>query len=135
MALAQPVPLSRNAYMRKEKESKLVYSSDPALNRKCPRCRELVPECTCRKDETPAVKMTAILRIEKSGRAGKAVTVIDGLPKIESFLSELSAYLKSRLGAGGKFGYGPKGGYVEIQGEKRDQVRGLLQARGIQTKG
>jgi|GEM_PF-721800 len=121
--------------MREDKESKLVYSSDPALNRKCPRCSELVSECSCRKDAASGGKITANLRIEKSGRSGKSVTIVDGLPKIESFLSELSAHLKSRVGAGGKFGYGPKGGFVEIQGEKKEQVRALLESRGIRTKG
>lgn len=118
-----------------DKDSKLVYSTDPNMNRKCPRCRELVSECTCRRDEKKPAAVKAALRIEKSGRAGKAVTVIDGLPKIESFLSELAGFLKSRLGAGGKYGYGPRGGFIEIQGEKKDQIRTLCSSRNIELKG
>ncbi|HTL46718.1 MAG TPA: hypothetical protein VL688_01510 [Verrucomicrobiae bacterium] len=118
-----------------DKNSFLVYSTDPSRNQKCPRCRRLVPECECSKQETKAASYQAILRIEKNGRGGKAVTVIDGLPRNDSFLETLARELKSKLGTGGTHRMGPRGGIVEIQGDKRVEIRTLLKARGIGCKG
>ena len=68
-------------------DGKLVYSTDPKLNIKCPKCKELKPSCTCPPDVAlKSFNFFAKLSIEKSGRAGKTVTVIDGLPKINIFL-------------------------------------------------
>ena len=118
------------------KDTKLVYSTDPKLNQKCPKCRELMPECTCVAD--PGVKQynfVAVLRIEKSGRAGKTVTVIDQLPKSEIFLRDLTKKLKNKCGAGGTYLMDGKEGVIEIQGDKRELIRELLAKDGIKTKG
>src|SRR5690242_5386494 len=86
------------------KDTRLVYSTDPKLNQKCPKCRELVSECTCEPEANlKTYKFVAILRIEKSGRAGKTVTVIDQLPKNESFLKDLTTQLKKKCGSGGTY--------------------------------
>ena len=70
----------------KDKDFRLVYSSDPKLNLKCPKCKELVSECTCPKEvDVKDYKFVAVLRMEKSGRGGKTVTVIDQLPNNEIF--------------------------------------------------
>jgi translation initiation factor 1 len=39
--------------------------------------------------------------MEKKGRAGKSVTVVDGLPPNEAFLKELCQELKRACGVGG----------------------------------
>jgi translation initiation factor 1 len=39
-------------------------------------------------------RIVAKLRMEKKGRGGKMVTVIDGLPRNDAFLKELAAELK-----------------------------------------
>jgi translation initiation factor 1 len=120
-----------------DKGSRLVYSTDPELNKKCLKCKELVSECTCRVDE-PIIKgarFVAVLRIEKSGRAGKTVTVIDQLPKNELFLKGLTTMLKKKCGAGGTYRLDGKEGLIEIQGDKRELARAALEKEGIRCKG
>lgn len=118
------------------KDTRLVYSTDPAMNQKCPQCKELVSECTCAAIVDPkGYKFYAKLRIEKSGRAGKTVTVIDELPKNELFLKNLTTTLKKKCGAGGTYIMSGKDGVIEIQGDKREMVRSILQKEGIQYKG
>lgn len=117
-------------------ESKLVYSTDPKLNQECPKCKEKVSVCTCCKEESvKSYHFFAVLRIEKQGRGGKTVTVIDGLPKVNVFLKDLTKTLKNSCGSGGTYSLEGKEGVIEIQGDKRDQIRTLLQKQGIKTKG
>lgn len=118
------------------KDTKLVYSTDPKLNQKCPKCKELVSECVCVPEvEVKGYKFVAVLRIEKSGRAGKTVTVIDQLPKNEIFLRELTTRLKKKCGSGGTYLMDRKEGVIEIQGDKRELIRELLAKEGIKSKG
>ena len=118
------------------KDTRLVYSTDPALNQKCPKCREVVSECTCEKEDDPKTyKFIAKLRIEKSGRAGKTVTVIAELPKNEIFLKELTTVLKKKCGSGGTYIMSGKEGVIEIQGDKREIIRSVLIQRGVKSKG
>jgi len=117
-------------------DSKLVYSTDPSLNQKCAKCRELKSECTCVKEPDPkGYKFVAVLRIEKQGRGGKTVTVIDRLPKNELFLKEWTTKLKKKCGAGGTYLMDGQEGVIEIQGDKRDMVRATLSQAGISFKG
>ncbi len=118
------------------KDTRLVYSTDPKLNQKCTRCREVLSECTCPPEVDPkAYKFVAVLRMEKQGRGGKTVTVIDRLPKNETFLKNLTTLLKKKCGAGGTFSLAGKDGVIEIQGDKRDLIRELLAKEGITSKG
>lgn len=127
--------------MSPPKDTRLVYSTDPSLNKKCPRCRELESECTCQ-PEAPmpeagarGYKFVAVLRIEKQARGGKTVTVIDRLPKNEVFLKDLTTTLKKKCGAGGTYLMDGRDGVIEIQGDKRELIRKLLQSMGITSKG
>lgn len=118
------------------KEHRLVYSTDPELNRRCPRCRELLVECSCPAQSDVALAgSTAVLRIEKKGRGGKSVTVADKLPANTELLASLTAKLKKRCGCGGTFRIEGERGVIEIQGEKRDEIRSLLAAEGVRVKG
>ncbi len=122
--------------MAKSSDTRLVYSSDPAINKKCAKCKELVSECTCPKETTLVTsKFVAYLRIEKAGRGGKTVTVIRELPKHETFLKELTSELKSKCGSGGTYRLEAKEGVVEIQGDKKEVIRNILTKKGIKTKG
>ena len=122
--------------MVNQKSTRLVYSTDPELNRKCPKCKEVVSECTCVPDVDPkSYKFVAMLRIEKQGRGGKSVTVIDRLPKNEVFLKELTQKLKKKCGSGGTYLMDGKDGVIEIQGEKKELVKELLAKEGISSKG
>ncbi|MDZ4676735.1 MAG: hypothetical protein SGI74_04420 [Oligoflexia bacterium] len=118
------------------KNTRLVYSTDPLLNQKCPKCKELVPECICVSEpDVKNYKFIAVMRMEKSGRKGKTVTVIDQLPKQEIFLRELTTELKKKCGSGGTYLMDGKEGVIEIQGDKREQVRFVLEKKGIKVKG
>ncbi len=117
-------------------DTRLVYSTDPAINRKCEKCKELVSECTCvPEQEVKGYKFIAILRIEKQGRGGKTVTVIDKLPKNEVFLKNLTTILKKKCGSGGTYMTDGRDGVIEIQGDKRETIRQALTKEGIRSKG
>lgn len=118
------------------KDTRLVYSTDPALNRKCEKCKEVVSECTCVAEVDPkSYRFIAVLRIEKQGRGGKTVTVVDRLPKNELFLKNLTTTLKKKCGAGGTYSTAGKDGVIEIQGDKRETIRAALLKEGITSKG
>jgi translation initiation factor 1 len=111
--------------------ARLVYSS--AAGRLCPRCG--LPERGCKcgegaKDRVPD-RPVAKLRVEKTGRGGKTVTVIFGLPHNDAFLKDLANELKRACGTGGT---ATEEG-VELQGDIRDRVRELLLKKGFQVKG
>ncbi|MGE5236783.1 MAG: stress response translation initiation inhibitor YciH [Acidobacteriota bacterium] len=108
-----------------------VYST--GKGQVCPRCGWPVKVCRCSSaiaEPVPSV-IVAKLRIEKAGRGGKTVTVVDNLPHSPGFLRELVKELKRACGAGGTVGEGR----VEIQGDHRGRVRELLLGRGWTVKG
>jgi translation initiation factor 1 len=82
-------------------------------------------------DEAVPDRITARLRIEKAGRKGKTVTVIESLPRNPAFLKELAGELKRACSSGGKAG----DTLIEIQGDHRDTIRDRLRARGWVVKG
>ncbi len=76
-------------------------------------------------------RIVATLRMEKKGRGGKTVTVVDGLPRNAAFLKDLTSELKRVCGTGGTAAEGA----VELQGDIRDRVRECLQKKGFVVKG
>ena len=76
-------------------------------------------------------RIVAKLRMEKKGRGGKTVTVIDGLPRNSTFLKELSQELKRLCGTGGTV----VDGGVELHGDLRERVREVLAQKGFVVKG
>ena len=76
-------------------------------------------------------RIVARLRIERAGRKGKTVTVVENLPRNSTFLKELAGELKRACGSGGTAGER----HVEIQGDHRDTIRDLLRSRGWVVKG
>lgn len=120
----------------KDSYSKLVYSTDPALNKKCGKCKELEAACVCEKEpDLKSYKFVAYLRLEKAGRGGKTVTTINDLPKVEHFLKEMTSELKKKCGSGGTYIMNRKEGVIEIQGDKLEMIRAILTKKGIKTKG
>jgi translation initiation factor 1 len=73
----------------------------------------------------------ARLRIEKAGRRGKTVTVVEGLPRNEPFLKDLARELKRVCGTGGSVAEGR----VELQGDQRARLRDHLDNKGWVVKG
>ena len=85
-----------------------VYSSDDG--RLCPDRGQAVGACRC--------------------RAAGGVTVVTGAPLDEDGLKALAGELKKACGCGGTV----RDGVIEIQGEHRDRLVKLLQARGWTVK-
>ena len=116
-----------------DRNARPVYSS--SAGRICPTCGWPTDDCKCSsqfaRDEPVPAKLTAKLRMEKSGRGGKTVTVVFGLPRNATFLKELAQELKRFCGTGGA----PTEDTVELQGDLRDRVRDYLKKKGYTVKG
>lgn len=100
-------------------DNRLVYSTDSG--------RITQPET---KAERP--KGDGIVRIQRqtSGRKGKGVCLITGIDLDDAALALLAAELKKKCGCGGSV----KEGVIEIQGDKRDLLKSLLEAKGMKVK-
>ena len=107
-----------------------AYSTEGPV---CRHCGRRLGTCDCleKKEEPVPDKVTAKLRIEKSGRGGKTVTVIYDLPRNPAFLKKLAKELKAQCGSGGKAGED----LVEIQGDHREKLRAVLAKKGWVVKG
>ena len=82
-------------------------------------------------DTLPAVEQRLRVRIERSGRGGKTVTIVDKFIGTDADLEALGKTLKSRCGVGGTV----KDGLIIVQGDFRERVVTLLQGLGYtQTK-
>lgn len=73
-----------------------------------------------------------VVRIQRqtSGRKGKGVCVITGIDLDDDALGKLAAELKKKCGCGGAV----RDGVIEIQGDKRDLLKTLLEAKGMTVK-
>jgi len=67
---------------------------------------------------------------ETSGRSGKGVSVVSGLPLGDAELQALATQFKKSCGAGGAV----KDGRIEIQGEHRDRLVVELRKLGYDAK-
>ncbi|EOY5420729.1 stress response translation initiation inhibitor YciH [Cronobacter dublinensis] len=102
-----------------DNNSRLVYSTE-----------------TGRIDEPKAAparpKGDGVVRIQRqtSGRKGKGVCLITGIDADDAALNMLAAELKKKCGCGGAV----KEGVIEIQGDKRELIKSLLEAKGMKVK-
>lgn len=99
--------------------SRLVYSTDSGRIKQ----EEAKPQ---------RAKGDGIVRIQRqtSGRKGKGVCLIGGIDLDDAALEKLAAELKKKCGCGGAV----KDGVIEIQGDKRDLLKQLLEAKGMKVK-
>ncbi|CAI0781524.1 stress response translation initiation inhibitor YciH [Serratia entomophila] len=99
--------------------SRLVYSTDSGRIKQ----EEVKPQ---------RPKGDGIVRIQRqtSGRKGKGVCLIAGVELDDAGLDKLAAELKKKCGCGGSV----KDGVIEIQGDKRDLLKQLLEAKGMKVK-
>jgi translation initiation factor 1 len=98
-------------------DSRIVYSTTDGDLR---RARD--PGLKERRADGDRVKV----RREISGRRGKGVTTISGVPVDDAGLKQLAGRLKKRCGVGGSV----KDGVIEIQGDHREIVVELLRQEG-----
>ncbi len=103
----------------KDDNSRLVYSTDSGRIKQ----EETKPQ---------RAKGDGIVRIQRqtSGRKGKGVCLITGIDLDDAALGNLAAELKKKCGCGGAV----KEGVIEIQGDKRDLLKQLLEAKGMTVK-
>jgi translation initiation factor 1 len=108
----------------------LVYSTESG--KMCPACRHPIATCVCKKTPSLAAAGDGVVRVsyEKKGRAGKAVTLIQGVPLALTELTQLAKELKTACGSGGTV----KDGTIEIQGDHRDRVMERLKPHGWAVK-
>ncbi len=115
-------------------KNKLVWSDDPKDKLKIEaEAKGTLPEVSS--DEIQSLKWTAVFRIEKGGRGGKTVTVIDQLPRQDQFVRELCKELKSKCGSGGTYSLLNDRGVIEIQGDKREAIKALFVKKRFRFKG
>jgi translation initiation factor 1 len=107
----------------------LVYSTEHG--RICPGCQRALAGCRCK--ENPASPAgDGIVRVsrEKSGRAGKTVTVVRGLQLDASALAVTGKQLRTACGAGGT----TKDGVIEMQGDHVERVVAWLTQAGHRVR-
>lgn len=105
--------------MMNDDNSRLVYSTDTGRIKQ----EEVKPQ---------RAKGDGVVRIQRqtSGRKGKGVCLITGVDLDDAALDKLAAELKKKCGCGGSV----KDGIIEIQGDKRDLLKQLLEAKGMKVK-
>ncbi|MBK9210805.1 MAG: stress response translation initiation inhibitor YciH [Anaerolineales bacterium] len=104
-------------------ESNTVWSSEQGDLRK-------QTQTSANLKSLPPQQQTIYLHRDSSGRGGKAVTLVKKLVLSEDDLKALAKKLKQECGTGGTV----KDGIIEIQGEQREKIAGVLQKLGYKVK-
>ena len=68
--------------------------------------------------------------LDKSGRAGKTVTLVEGFSGPDNDLEKLAKELKNHCGTGGS----AKEGLILIQGDVRQKAAGFLEKKGCRVR-
>ncbi|HQU38114.1 MAG TPA: translation initiation factor [Anaerolineales bacterium] len=102
--------------------NKTVWSSEQGDLRKSP--------SPLGKGSLPPQQQTIYLHRESAGRGGKAVTLVRNLVLSAEEMKSLAKRLKQECGTGGTV----KDGVIEIQGEHREKIAGLLMKLGYKVK-
>jgi translation initiation factor 1 len=105
-----------------KKREGVVYSTESDFNYSYQRGAEA--------ETLPPHQQNLIVSLDKSGRAGKQVTIVTGFTGTANDLESLGKLLKSRCGVGGSV----KDREVLIQGDLRDKVVQILQTEGYKAK-
>jgi translation initiation factor 1 len=105
-------------------KTRLVYSTEQNVPKKE---KTTVPQPG--QTGAPAVQQVRV-RLDRKGRGGKSVTVIEGLRISSQDRESLLKQLKTRLGTGGAV----KDDVIEIQGDHCDAIMASLQQSGYRSK-
>lgn len=99
-------------------DSQLVYSTEQGR---------------IKQDNSPIITPsdgTAKVRRETKGRKGKGVMVVSGLGLDNKALKALASKLKKSCGTGGSV----VGETIEVQGDKKDTIKQVLEQNGFKVK-
>ena len=100
----------------------VVFSTNPDFRFETAEAEEAV---------TPdPARQRLIVRLDRHGRGGKQVTLVEGFRGREEDLAGLGRSLKTRCGVGGSV----KDGVIVIQGDFRDRLTALLGEMGYPAK-
>lgn len=100
----------------------VVYSTNPDFN-----FFENIPGL---QDTLPNEEQNLLIRIERKGRGGKVVTIVEGFVGSSDDLKELGKLLKNKCGVGGS----QKDGEIIIQGDVKDKVYSILSEENYKVK-
>lgn len=115
--------------MAAEKSNPLVYST--AGGKTCPECGRPADLCQCRPDSRKIPDGSRIrVHLDRSGRRGKVVTVVSGLPLDDASLHILGKSLKTFLACGGS----QKNGELLIQGDHTGRIIQWLREKGYHAQ-
>lgn len=78
----------------------------------------------------PPKDQQLILKLEKKGRGGKTVVIIENFVGTENALKELAKEVKNHCGTGGSV----KDNSILIQGDVREKIIQFLHFKGYKTK-
>ncbi|NJD55624.1 MAG: translation initiation factor [Nitrospirae bacterium] len=107
-----------------DKNTRLVYSTNTVIPRK------EGPGGQQRGPVLPCAQQKVTVRLDRKGRGGKSVTVVEGIQLPERQQEALLKRLKSGLGTGGTL----RDYALEVQGDHREAVMALLEAMGYKPK-
>lgn len=109
--------------MKKPKNrSGVIYSTNPDFQYNDP-----VEETAA---EIPFSSQKLRILLDKSGRAGKTVTLVDGFSGPSSALETLGKEIKNHCGTGGSV----KDGQILIQGDQRQKIAAIMVKKGASVK-
>ena len=100
----------------------MVYSTNPDY--------QFEQEESCEQETLPPKEQKLIVRIDKKGRGGKQVTVVEGFVGKEEDMEALGKMLKSKCGVGGSV----KDGEILVQGDQREKIVNILLSLDYKAK-
>jgi translation initiation factor 1 len=104
-----------------KKREGVVYSTNEDFEYSVPQAEEPAT--------LPPAQQKLVVFLDKSGRAGKQVTVVGGFTGTANDLDALARTLKTRCGVGGSV----KSGEILIQGDLREKVLAILKSTGYRA--
>lgn len=107
-----------------EEKPRLVYSTDKVVPRK------EKPSGKSPQTKVSLPQRKVYVRLDRKGRGGKSVTLIEGIQMPGKDREALLKQLKAGLGTGGAV----KNDVLEIQGDHCDVIIAMLQGLGYKTK-